>query len=127
MTPKTPKTPAEAAFDAASAMVAEALASAPIIEAEIDDVSAIPEILAVELDRLASLTDDELAMEYDGNHALETDALEVDPLRYPLPTQAHLDAYAAEYGKPQAEPNPTRSTEPLRKRKRPSFWDESPF
>jgi hypothetical protein len=35
-----------------------------------------------------------------------------------------LDAYAAEYGKPQAEPNPTK---PLRKWKRPSYWDESPF
>ena len=94
----------------------------------------LPDILADYLERLYNLTDDELEMEYQpfyaemakslGHRALEKDALEVDPLRYPLPTQAHLDAYAAEYGKPQAEPNPTK---PLRKRKRPSYWDESPF
>ena len=106
-----------------------------------------PDLPSTEFDRLAELAaeDDELEKRYLdyyqpfyaemakslghraldlGHHALEKDALEVDPLRYPLPTQAHLDAYAAEYGKPQAEPNPTK---PLRKRKRPSYWDESPF
>ena len=101
----------------------------------------LPDILADYLERLYNLTDDELEMEYQpfyaemakslgnraldlGNHALEKDALKVDPLRYPLPTQAHLDAYAAEYGKPQAEPNPAK---PSKKRKRPAYWNKFEF